>query len=85
MSTNTEFFTKRPVLKYIIDGLLRRVELAIVTLGMLIYQQWHVRHQIWTEAGPHLQDVVKHEQALEVRVDGHVVTNLDSQEKETNK
>lgn len=87
MSTDTEFFSKRPMIKYIIDAVLRRIEVIITnaitaTVAVLIAQH-NAHNQLWKEAGPHLQDVVKHQQALEVKVDGHVVTNLNSQEKET--
>lgn len=76
MSTDTEFFTKRPVFKYVLDALLKRIETAIVAGIIIVYQQYHVKNQIWNETGPHFQDLVKGEQALQA-------TNSLQQKKET--
>lgn len=75
MSNDTEIFKKYPLVKAILDMVLKRLELIVVASVITFYQQHHVHNQIWEEVGSHLQDNVKQIQDLQVENDGFTHTN----------
>lgn len=92
MSTETEFFQKRPVLKFVVELVLKRLETVLtnaLTAAIVIIYMKHsgkqeTHDQIWREVGPHIEAVVKHEQNLELTDYGTVLddSNAEKQLKE---
>ncbi len=73
--SDTEFLAKHPYFRAALNACLKRLETLAVAAAILIYQNHRTHDQIWTEAGPHLQDLVEQVQHLEIENDGQIETN----------
>lgn len=71
--SDTQIITKRPVLKAVLDVVLKRLEtsiaLAITASSVAIYQHASNHKQIWSETGQHFQDLVQQVRHLQSEVD----------------